>query len=855
MFPAELKYISVFWSDPETVVKIEPSRETIDVEVTPSGWQAETSTFPRVYHYIAVKLLDGKVHDEPYLLQTDGHKQVLFPIQAPGSKEVWWIQNSGWDNKNKRYYSELFRTAGRYELFVNGHKLVIVNDTFNFTVDELESYLSDFKNNLWMLILNNTSTAKASISKEIPDCFNQDVLDMFHSFIQSVENIVKKPNMILNEVQGKMPIRSVKPVARTFREYASNPNAKQLTSRTYLESYDTPENRFIHHCINRVLYILKSLSKVANAQANICKQKIEQSKHWLENNESQTIKKVDINVFDNEINKLEGDIQELNARLKKLITKNVKSNLSEKNCEFGGYTIGFGNQLNHSPYSYFVESLNGNNCKETYETYVIIDLPVASQVKVISELPKKSEILLTGYFTKKPEVNGSGKKYYRLTYKKITDVSVVNSAWMNEVSRLKFRRIELEKNNWLAPLTFEEHKDLAMESSVANNKIMFFRNLEEAMNGFSSSLPMVKSRLAKVLAYFKEHKVKINANCPNSMVFIQNPSYANTKSQFNNLSTLNGLDESILNAMMIVDEIGLVNISNLYERWCLLQIINVLTEVYGFTVEENWQSNLINAVLENNYDVEIKLRDSARQQWMVLTYEKVLPSNNRPDFVIDLYSNVYVKDENIEGNWVINGEDKKRLVIDAKFRGSMSEQSFHDLVAEMYTNKDYSESKMNQVFIMHPSPNVISSPTSSLGWGRQCDYGQSDKVGHRYGGVFVSPSSAYSTNQDNLQRLIGMFIQANTRVLFQKNSGVLYWHNMICISCGSSEELKFEYKPTKSGREGWAISCASCDLLTIKTVCFGCQKPLFKNGPKWTYHRTRAEQMTNVVCPSCEDFL
>lgn len=855
MFPAELRYISVVWSDPETVVKIETSREAIDVESTPFGWQAETSTFPRVYHYIAVKVLNGEEQDEPYLVQADGHKQVLLPIKAPGSQEVWWIQNSGWDSKNQRYFSELFRTAGRYELIVKGRKLVVVNDTFNFSVDELERYLSDFKNNLWMLILNNTSTAKAIIAKEIPDCFNQNVLDMFHGFTKSVEDIVKNPNMVLNEEQGKMPIRSVKPVARTFREYASNPNAKQLTSRTFFESYDTPENRFIHHCINRVLYILKSLEKVANAQASICKQKIEQSRYWLENSEKLSIKKIDVDVFDSEINKLDDDIQVLNTSLSKLITINEVSDTTYEKHIYGSYSIVFGKKFNNSPYSYFVESLDGKNCKETYGTYVVIDLPVASKVNVVSAFPKKTEILLTGYFTKNQEVSRNGKKYYRLSYKQIAEVSVVNSGWLNEISRLKSRRKELEGNNWLAPLTREEHKDLAMEGSVASKKIMFFDNLEETMNSFSSSLPTVKSRLMKVQSFFKKHKVKTRSNCPNSMVFIQNPSYANTKSQFNKISTLNGMDESVLNALMMVDEIGLVNISNLYERWCFLQIINVLTEVYGFTVEENWQSTLINAVLKNSYDVEIQLISAVRQQRIILTYEKILPSNNRPDFVIDLYSKVYVQDGNESGTWTINGEEKKRLVIDAKFRGAMSEQSFHDLVAEMHTKKDYSEGEKNQVFIMHPSPDVITSPTSSLGWGRQCDYGQSHNIGHRYGGVFVSPSSAYTTNQDNLQRLIGMFFQNNAQILFQQDSGNLNWHNMSCMSCGSSEELRFEYKPTNTGSERWIISCGSCNLLTVKTVCSGCHKPIFKNGPKWTYHRTRAEQMTNVVCPSCEDFL
>ena len=61
--------------------------------------------------------------------------------------------------------------------------LIIENNTSSFSVTELEYYLADFKNSLWMLILDNNSVAKAGVLKETPNIFSQDVLHLFHGFI------------------------------------------------------------------------------------------------------------------------------------------------------------------------------------------------------------------------------------------------------------------------------------------------------------------------------------------------------------------------------------------------------------------------------------------------------------------------------------------------------------------------------------------------------------------------------------------------------------------------------------------------------------------------------------------------
>ncbi len=855
MSPIEVRYLDVVWSDPETVIKLEMSHNTLEIEQTSSGWLVETTAFPRIHHYIGVCITDDGVKHTPYFKLAGGDRQELMPLKVPGSDTLWWIQSSGWDKRGKRHLSELYRTAGRAELIIQGQKLTIENNTLNFTVSELEHYLADFKNSLWMLILNNSSAAKGSVDKEIPDCFNEEALDLFHNFIQSVKKVVKKPGMVLTESQGSLPRRMVRPVPRTFREYATRPNARTLTSRTYLESYDTAENRFIHYCVKRVLYVLKSLSRVAGAQSRSYAQRIAQETESVKGFQESEDKKVDSRVYDNEIAKLESDLGDLNRSLSALVLTGGAEVSGQK---YGTYSVQLGETYGNSSVAYFANRLNGYDFRERYKTYLVIKLPNGVDLSSIHGSLLRSDVAISGPYVKGKKNNASGNQYFELEFLQIDSVSIEQHPWKQELSKLIDRRKQLERDNWIVPLTKEERQDRVVEIDVSTRKIALYESMQKKVSHFSSCLPALYSQLGKVASFFKEYRVKTRSDCPNTMVFIQNPSYASSKSQFRKISTLNGLDEFMLNSLMVVDDIGLVNVANIYEKWCLLQIIKVLNQVYDFEIESGWQRVLIDAVLMKSVDIEIKLHATSRQQSILLTYEKVLDSGKRPDFVVDLFSKEYEykKDSHDFSSWVISGEKRSRLVLDAKFRGEITEEQLHTLISELYETKNYSEGGANQVFIIHPSPNVIDDRTSPLVWGPQCDYGQSNEINHRYGGVFVAPSLIYARSIDHLQRLIGMFLQQESKIL-KTDSADSPWHNMSCISCGNANEdsLYLKYEPTKAGSERWEIKCNSCGLLSVKTICQHCHHPLFKNGPKWTYHRTRAEQTSNVVCPKCDTFL
>ena len=206
MAPFEIRYLDVIWHDPNTILRLESSQSALLLEERKLGWRVETTTFPSTYQYIGIRITDDNVLHNPFFILADGRQKRLLMLISPSSNEKWWIQSSGWDAVKNRYFSELYRTTGRANLVIQNQPLTIENNCFNFSVRELEHYLLDFKNNLWLLILSQNSAIKANVEKDIPNCFNNEAIKLLHDFVDSIEKITNSPSMVLSETQKKTTI-------------------------------------------------------------------------------------------------------------------------------------------------------------------------------------------------------------------------------------------------------------------------------------------------------------------------------------------------------------------------------------------------------------------------------------------------------------------------------------------------------------------------------------------------------------------------------------------------------------------------------------------------------------------------
>ncbi|MGL4734247.1 MAG: nuclease domain-containing protein [Enterovibrio sp.] len=855
----DIRYLDIMWNSDRSVLKVEESDQPIELEKINQHWQGDSITYPKKYFYIGICITDNIIY-EPYLKLSNNKSSPLMPIKVPGVDKTWWIQKGEWDHKRNKYLASLYHTAGRVEISVQNETVILDNHTVNFSVSDLEYYLSDLKGKLWMLMLDNKSASKVSIQKETPSVFSDDVIKIFGDLASSFEAIVKKPHISLSEIQEKLPKRSVKPVTKTFREIATHPSIKLLTSRSYKESYNTPENRFIHHLATRALFLLKVLDRVASHRSNAMRASIDRDERWLREESKKQTKTVDPIVFDNEIQAITLDLEKQRQSLHRAAQT---THYTPESLVVQTYTISLGSSYGSSTTRYFVRLLNGQDFKETYDTYLVFSSCINFNETLNTEYLGPYEFRISGLVSKSKKSNNKGNVYYELLFAQIHSIEIIRSPLEKELSRLQATRENLLNNNWVAMLSPDELEVVRNQDQIAHSRLNVAEGVLAQLDEFVSHIPSLISRVKKSIQFFQMHNVKRQQEIPNSMVFLQNPLYSSAKSLYKKASNLEGMDDSLLNSMMAIDEIGLINLPNLYERWCLLQLIIVISDIYRFQIQDNWQKKLIDAVLKNEKNIEINFSCEARQLSLKLTYEKELTSGKRPDYVIDLYWKRYAHHSQNDTcsdtqlapvQWYIDKEKVQRMVLDAKFRGNVNEGHINGLIDELYDSKNYSENGANSVFIVHPVAQITSERTSPLGWGRYCNYGHADETNHKKGAVYLSPCREHSNSFDNLQRLVGMLIQNHTSILDDGQRKNVIWHNKSCISCGS-RDLSIFLSQTQGRNNVNKIHCKQCGQRTTETQCLSCERPLYKNGKDWTYHRTRAEQTTNVVCPQCETFL
>lgn len=835
----EIKYLDVKWADKNTVLRVDVSQDSLDLDKTEIGYKVESTTFAQYHPRIGFRILDETTQHTPFFVRTDNSSQNLLAIIDPTTHETWWIESTGWNKKTKCHNSEIYRTVGTVTVKIQNNTLKVVNNSLRFTVEELESYLRDFKNDLWMLILNERGYIKGSIEKDVPNIFNDEIIKHLSDYTEAIERIVRRPTSELKEIQDLRPVRLVKPVKKTFMELAVKGNPKRLTSRASKESYDTPDNRYIHFTLKRVLYVMNQVAKLGESQGNIYERAIHAEQQRLQSISAE--KKVDSSVFNNEIATIRNQIERLMSSLSEVCGQGVSAGIIS-------YSLRLGKEYGVEGSGwYFAEYLNGDRFKDKFGTYLVVAFPGNVPSDLLIDYTNRIEIQVTGEAIKTKDYNSKNNLFYRMRFSSVESVCLVSHPLFDELDRLEKRAVTLEKSEWRVPFTIKERKDIEIEKSILQKKIGVFSKHRESVQDFYQRLSPLLSRLKGSKSFFERNKVAVNSHFPNTMVFVQNPNYSSAKSMFSSISNISGMDDSLFRKMLSIDDIGLVNISNLYEKWCLLQIIKILTEVYSFQMQnENWHNELIDAVSKNSYNVKFTMMSEKLGRSVILTYEKELSVSldgkvYRPDYSIDIF------------DW--NGQPLKTYILDAKFQDTLDDESMKNIVDSLCVTgkKDYSDNGNNKVFIIHASDSAISNRSSPLQWGASSDYGQQCK--HMRGGIYLSPSNKHGRSIDNLQRLVGLFLQQTNS--YAEEDLIVGRSHPFCMSCGNGDKssLKVEVKKTKSGSDKWQIYCNDCNSTQVRSFCRSCRFPINKNGYYWTYHRTRAEKPFNVVCPNCEEFL
>jgi hypothetical protein len=435
----------------------------------------------------------------------------------------------------------------------------------------------------------------------------------------------------------------------------------------------------------------------------------------------------------------------------------------------------------------------------------------------------------------KPKIRiarNSNDKPYRLVV--FSDVMAVKPD-RQAIDAKQRTRERLERNGWQHELSRAEREEMRRESRTAASRAETYLKVAKGADATASELAAFQAALRQQDAHWQALGVLPQSTFPMGMRYALSPDYAAVLNAFARVRVLAeraGVGDESLDDL---NRIGILHASAVYERWCLVKIIGVLIEDFDFAPCPGWQDLVIRAVTGRPDSVSLKFHRKDVGVSATLEIQPLLKNGRRPDFRLRLEA---------------GSVDVVAIVMDAKFRTRWRRGELTDLLTNLVDGKGYG-GEQDRVFILQPQAHAVFEPTSPLVWGQHCDYGQVNPANHRTGSIQLSAGAEGGGAQHNLRRLIAMGLQA----VFPtppSTQGDNWTSTSCCVRCGTRHEPDdIRHRTTRKGRDYWSLGCGHCGMVSIRTHCYECRGTLFKNGTDLTYHRTLANQITNVMCPSC----
>jgi len=414
----------------------------------------------------------------------------------------------------------------------------------------------------------------------------------------------------------------------------------------------------------------------------------------------------------------------------------------------------------------------------------------------------------------------------------------------------KQKALAFNDANWVKKLNHRELDEQDREKLSVQTQLSYYHSTQIKVQRVHELLSPKLVKFKDLITQLEGMGVKQSSTFPNSMTFVQNPDYQAVHSGYKKIREFTNLtDEDLLLSLEKVEEIGLINMPILYERWCLLQIIKVLIQNYHYQPKNDWKRKLLKIVSSNRQNEDLSLNNVELKRSIQLKYEPVLDNGRTPDFVMDV--NFTRK----------NGERlTKRFVMDAKFYSNdvlKRNGGISGVISNLYHDKDYSEGGSNTVFILHPAKEAIEDKVSPQYWGEFSYFGELemfewDKAKrskfHQYGAICANPVLRLRY-LDEFQRMIGMFLQYGIEDNEQSGLSDDVESINFCIACGS-HDLSYIPPSTDNTKSAW-YKCNNCNHFTVYNHC-KCGTRLVKNGDYWSYHSQKPMEPLNIKCPACE---
>nr|WP_303682939.1 hypothetical protein [Brevundimonas naejangsanensis] len=824
----EARYLDIEWLEPGQARLLRASPEPIEIEIGPDGrMSVELQIFHDLHPWLGLQLHGDLAHETPAFVTAAGERRPMLSV-VDEAGEIWWVQNDGWDPVKKRHLSELHRTMGRFEIAIGPQSLLIENIASGLSRSHLEEYLSDFQQELMWLVLGFGSGS----TKTGSGAGHAELVKALTDFTTAARRVISHPAREIRETSAETIISRLRPNTATFRQHARRPDAQRLVGRCSEETLDISDNRYMRHMVQVCAALASKTASAAERQhANLSA--------WaqMEGQRSLAYRNMESRPVDPEIFDLQ--LSELKTKIEKIETATFRPEACHKEENF---PIEIGKNYASNDDEFFFKKLNGTNESDiNYNIkYNVVELPanIAYILNRSRSFCKKYTISGSATITRKS--NKVGKNYRHVSFDSITAIACHTQALAEKQSK----REQLERDNWITLLSRQDREEMNQEARTAELREGVYLRQAAQTAATATALAALGAELKQKDQAWRVAGVQATPLLPTGMRYHMSPDYAGCLAAFTQVNAIAGRSGLSLAAMEALDNRGVLHASAIYERWCLIKIISVLIQDYGFIPEGHWQDRLIRSVTGRPESLTLGFHRQDLAMAATLEFQPLLPNGRRPDFRLRFS----------DGRPSFEG-DKPGLVFDAKFRTKWRTGELARMLDELVASKRYDQ-EGDRVFILQPAAATIAQPSSPLRWGRDCDFGQTYPRDHKQGWIHLAPGRGASSPTLHLRRLIALELQHAFAFPDTPEDDQKIWKsNSICIRCGTHHSaLDITPKETRAGKPYWSLRCSSCETATTRTHCFSCARPLFKNGVDFTYHLTLADQITNARCPQCDEY-
>lgn len=802
----------------------------------------------------------------------------MEPVSDPATGEEWWIEKGAWKSVSTSPVAPGYHDApscrhgGTVALQIGDQRCQVHLTPPGFDREEFDELLSDFQDECWQLILSSESytTAPAEDESAVP---GEKFIEHAREVLQATKQILKEPHRELREVQSLQRTSRVRPVPRTFKELASKGWTKKVTGRSHHPDYDTPENRYVASIIERLLRAVHSLHRGGQARRDRLNRRISRMNERIDSMKD-GVTQVDPSRLENFAEREEERVREWQSRSEKIFPvgpkvptlRRRKQNLQQATLSFKA--LNFSSKYNSITARIVKGQLHSSDETVSRGSKAYLQFKCDFSDLNFFENGSVYEFEIVGRIDKRDGY--SVWKMYR-----VRSANLVESDKIREAKYLRKKAGDMQsQGDQKQEFNLQrlwEREEQKRERQGLQKRAHFYDQICVQWEKRLEELRRLQRDLTEVRRQFKQHDIEssLRARYPGTMVFVQKPAYRAVHAAYQKLQGSSGFRTDLFDKLLSLDDLSILDLPTVYERWSLLQIIRVLEEEYGFepVLEDegeikprpSWREKMVDTVTQTaEKSFEVHFRSSQLQRRVVLTYQAELPNGRRPDFLLEVQGKTSQGDRG--SRWL----SEVRVVLDAKFkqyRGSKNESEEITLGHEingLVNKKDYAEreaGRKNAVFVLHPAEHAIPKPATSQRWATSSYYGgekafewQERLPNHQNGGVLVRPQ-----RRDDIKRLIAMTLSYHG----EKNKGVYKNTNRIeqelfCVVCGGTSIPQIQTKRSKNSKGYWyRCSNDQCEHFMVLHYCGSCGHRIWKHGSYWTFHDTHPLSPYNIKCPQC----